>query len=60
MVVLFSGSLFPALAPAHLLRRLRDAMALHPGFSATVSATADLSPAIFRVLRHSPANYEIL
>jgi hypothetical protein len=60
MVVFDFGYLCPALAPAHLLRRLRDATALHPVFSATVSASGDLSPAIFHVLWHSPAAYEIL
>jgi hypothetical protein len=60
MVVFFSGPCFPALAPAHLLRRLRDAMALHPIFSATVFVPAVLSPASLDVLRNPPMTYEIL
>ena len=54
------GFSFLAFAPAHLLRRLRDAEALHPIFSATVSAPGVLSPAFLDVLRHPPMTYEIL
>ena len=53
-------SLFPALTPAHLFRRLRAAMALHPIFSAAASAPDILSPAFPNVRRHSPMTYEIL
>jgi hypothetical protein len=60
MVVAIFGSCVPAVAPAHLLRRSRDAMVLHPIFSATV-ATPDIpSPVFLDVLWRSATTYEIL
>lgn len=57
----FFGFLFPALASrAHLSGGLRDAMALHPIFSAAVCAPDVLSPTFLEVLRRSPVTYEIL